>query len=288
MIGVISHDAGGAEVLSSWIKENPDNYSLLLGGPAKEIFQKKLYKQYPYINDVADVIGCKQTICSTGWQTDFEKKGILFSLKNSIYTTVFLDHWNFYLERFIYSGQELVPNEIKVPDIESKKIALKQLKCLNITIYKNHYLNQSVDEILNLSRSVIHKKRVFLYLCDPIEDFAREFGIDDDFWGYNEVDALEFFLKNIASKSNSYDEIILRKHPSETYEKYEWALGGKVKFSKNKTLAEDIANADTIFGCETYALVVALKSGKDVFYSIPPGGRKSLIPYSIPYLRDQI
>ena len=42
MIGVISHDAGGAEVLSSWIKENPDNYSLLLGGPAKEIFQKKL------------------------------------------------------------------------------------------------------------------------------------------------------------------------------------------------------------------------------------------------------
>ena len=40
---VVSHDAGGAEILSSWVRQHPEHKaSFLLMGPAKAIFLKKL------------------------------------------------------------------------------------------------------------------------------------------------------------------------------------------------------------------------------------------------------
>ncbi len=288
MIGVISHDAGGAEVLSSWIKENPGDYLLLLGGPAKEIFRKKLYKQYPHITDVADLTACKKTICSSGWQTDFEKKGIQFSLNNSVHTSVVLDHWNFYKERLIYEGKELIPHEIWVMDQESELIARNELKCKNISIKTNYYLNDSINEIAQLSKKNSNQKKTFLYLCDPIKDFANQFNIPESFWGYDEIDAINYFLKNITFFDNSFDELLLRKHPSESDEKYTWALSDKVKLSRDRSLHEDIAYSEMIFGCETYAIALAFKSGKDVLYTIPPEGRRSLIPYNIEYLSDKL
>ena len=35
MITIVSKDAGGAEILSSWVKNNPGNYRYYLSGPAK-------------------------------------------------------------------------------------------------------------------------------------------------------------------------------------------------------------------------------------------------------------
>ena len=36
-----SHDAGGAQVLSGYLKENHINYTGQIVGPAKKVFQKK-------------------------------------------------------------------------------------------------------------------------------------------------------------------------------------------------------------------------------------------------------
>ena len=39
---VVAHDAGGAEVVSAWVKKNPQNvFTYLLQGPAVKIFQKR-------------------------------------------------------------------------------------------------------------------------------------------------------------------------------------------------------------------------------------------------------
>ncbi len=42
MIAVVSHDAGGAEILSSWLLRNQEPYCLVLDGPAVAIFQRTL------------------------------------------------------------------------------------------------------------------------------------------------------------------------------------------------------------------------------------------------------
>ena len=40
---VVCHDAGGAEVVSAFVKDNPynQNFTLLVAGPAKKIFHKR-------------------------------------------------------------------------------------------------------------------------------------------------------------------------------------------------------------------------------------------------------
>ena len=45
MIGIVSHDAGGAEILSSWIKHNSNLFFIYsLSGPAIKIFKNKIGK----------------------------------------------------------------------------------------------------------------------------------------------------------------------------------------------------------------------------------------------------
>ena len=42
MITIASKDAGGAEILSSWVKKNPGKYKYYLREPALKIFKTKL------------------------------------------------------------------------------------------------------------------------------------------------------------------------------------------------------------------------------------------------------
>ena len=44
MITVVSHDAGGAELISSWILRNNMNFIPVLDGPAIKIFDRKFDK----------------------------------------------------------------------------------------------------------------------------------------------------------------------------------------------------------------------------------------------------
>ena len=40
---IVSHDVGGAELVSSWVRKNPgNNYSFVLGETAISIFKKNL------------------------------------------------------------------------------------------------------------------------------------------------------------------------------------------------------------------------------------------------------
>ena len=102
---------------------------------------------------------------------------------------------------------------------------------------------------------------------------------------YNEHDALKYFLRNLYQIDKNIEEITLRPHPSEKINKYNWIKKFdkvKIKFSKNKSLLEDIFYSDIVVGCETMAMVIAFISKKRVVTSIPPN-KKSKINISLPY-----
>ena len=42
---IVSNDAGAAEIISSFIKNNNDEYVFVLSGPAKKIFKRKIKKK---------------------------------------------------------------------------------------------------------------------------------------------------------------------------------------------------------------------------------------------------
>ena len=71
-IGVVSHDAGGAEILSNWLltdKKNSHYYHL--SGPAIKIFKKNIGSLNTLtLNQLVE--NCDSLICGTSWQSDFE------------------------------------------------------------------------------------------------------------------------------------------------------------------------------------------------------------------------
>ena len=73
-------------------------------------------------------------------------------------------------------------------------------------------------------------------------------------------------------------------HPSETRDKYvNWIKtksGYNIKISNcNSNLYEDIAKADWVVGCNSYALVIALKAKIKVACTLPPHAPDCILPF---------
>ena len=70
-VAVVCHDAGGAEIVSSWVKKNKNNYSFYLAGPAKKIFKNKL--NVGSSDNLEKIIKKSDwLLCGTSWQNNIE------------------------------------------------------------------------------------------------------------------------------------------------------------------------------------------------------------------------
>ena len=74
MLGVVCCDAGGAEIVSSWLKKNKKTFLVSAKGPAKKIFQK-LYKNIEFEPLSKLLNNSKEIITGTGF-TEFEVNAI--------------------------------------------------------------------------------------------------------------------------------------------------------------------------------------------------------------------
>ncbi|MDC0586981.1 hypothetical protein OAP06_04455, partial [Gammaproteobacteria bacterium] len=77
--------------------------------------------------------------------------------------------------------------------------------------------------------------------------------------------------------------IVIRPHPSDKEGKYQELIdntpGFSIKIDAERKLYESIGSAHWIAGCETYALVIAIHSGKKVFCSLPPWSPQCRLPH---------
>ena len=281
MIAIVSHDAGGAEILSSWIRQNPQPCCLALGGPAISIFQRKLgdFENIP----LADAIErCDWVLCGTSWQSDLERQAIALARIATKKVIAFLDHWVNYPERFKLDGETLLPNEIWVGDVDAKNIARKIFPYVKVILTANPYLEDLQFELKALQKSSNYSKQCsVLYLCEPIREHALLAYGDERYWGYTEEDAIQFFLENIDALGGNVNRIQIRPHPSEIKNKYDWVKKENSlvdELDSTKSLIEQIVEADIVVGCESMAMVVALMAKKRVISSIPPGGRECSLP----------
>ena len=75
MICVVSHDAGGAEIISSHIRRSSLDCNYVLAGPALKIFERKL-GPIP-LNSLEDGLQKSDSLlCGTSWQSDLEWRAI--------------------------------------------------------------------------------------------------------------------------------------------------------------------------------------------------------------------
>jgi len=282
-VAVVSHDAGGAEILSSWILRNNNFFCfVVLEGPAIAIFDKKCVVAEKLTLAEA-ITKCDWVLCGTGWASNLEREAIRLGRQQGKKTVAFLDHWSNYKERFEdFNNVLILPNEIWVGDEYAKRIAESEFPNIPIKLQINPYfldLRRDLAQI-KVNKSPTNKVSI-LYVCEPIAEHAyRKYGNERHF-GYTEDDSLKYFLRNIEFLYLDIVDITIRPHPSEKLDKYHWAkaiVPDLIRFGGSTSLIQEVAEADIVVGCGSMAMVVALLASKRVICCIPPGGSPNKLP----------
>ena len=287
---VVAHDAGGAEILASWIKRNRiSNFEMVLEGPAIAVFERRLgwLKNRCVEKEIRNGLGGKSWVLTgSGWQSDLEWSAIRIAKERSIRVVTYLDHWVNYEERFTRHDVECLPNEIWVGDQYAFKIARASFPTVNVTLVPNP-LFADIQELQEqkVFSSADDQVRI-LYVCEPVAEHAKKRYGNEKHWGYTEFEALDYFFENLERivDRKSISHITIRPHPAEDLDKYSY-LDAKesewppIRRSYQQVLVDEIAGHNWVFGCESMALVIAVLMGKKVFSCIPPNGKECDLPH---------
>ncbi|TGM25932.1 hypothetical protein [Leptospira levettii] len=284
MITIVSHDAGGAEILSNYALQNKDDYQFVLEGPAVPIFSKLLGEIK--IKSLEDTIrNTNLYLTGTSWQSEIEKLAILTAKKSQIKVVSFIDHWVNYKERFFYKDQLVLPDEIWVGDEDAYQLAKSIFPLDIVKLKSNPYFESLKSYFKNLKPAIPSSEGSnILFICENISDHAKKSFNDERYWGYTETDAIEYFFKNLEKLYIRSGNYTFRPHPSDEIGKYNWILDKypnfPIQISNQVPLFEQIAKSDLVVGCESMALIVASLANKKVVSCIPPEGKTLGLPQS--------
>ena len=124
-IGIVCHDAGGAEIISHWVKQNKINPILHLEGPAIKIFKRVLSKLN--LVSLEELIeNSNLLMLGTSWQSDLEKKSFIVARKKiNLKIIVVFDHWvdfDFFGHQLVIHLSEVPKNETPSNPVDGKEV----------------------------------------------------------------------------------------------------------------------------------------------------------------------
>ena len=131
MIAIVAHDAGGAEILSSYVLQNKTSFVFVLDGPAIKVFLRKLPK-LKIVTLAQALDSAESLLAGSSYPNDFELQAIKAFREIGKKTVTFLDHWINYKLRFIRDGREILPDQIWVGDTFAERKARKDFPNVEI------------------------------------------------------------------------------------------------------------------------------------------------------------
>jgi len=241
-------------------------------GPAVNVFERKLggglvrHPELPALDGVAFVL------CGSSGAATLERRAVRRARAAGVRCAVWLDHWTNYAMRFELDGAFVLPSEVWVCDEHAAALARAELPGADVRVKGNPYLEDFAGEVRALERASgpreAHAERI-LYVTEPTS-FAAE--------------ALEQYLRHLAESAGGGEaELRIRTHPAEPADKYDAVLGRhagalRAQDASGGTLAEDVAWADTVVGCDTMAMIAAAEAGRRVISVLPPDVQPHLPP----------
>lgn len=277
MILVACHDAGGAELVSSFISRTGVLARAVLSGPAERIFARKL----PNITRIslAEGLTCaSRLICGTSWPATLECEAILAAREAGVPSVAVLDHWINYRRRFERNGVFYNPDVVWVCDELAEQIAHKELPELAVTRIENPYRLELIDQLAAMPSVESRRSLSILYVTEPTAEASLLLYGDSRHFGYTEIQALREFLIRLNDWVE-VGEVVIRPHPTEPADKYSWACAdSRIRIDVGAPLLMQVAYADIVVGCNSMAMVVASWLAKRVMCAIPKGGRGFSLP----------
>ena len=279
---VVSHDAGGAEILASYVAQNRLDCRLVLAGPAVQVFQRRLgpIRLDPLVEAISASEWC---LLGTSWQSDLEWQALAEAKRLGKRTVTYLDHWVNYAERFERRGVQRLPNEIWVGDEDAHALALHHFPGTPVKLEPNPYFIHVAQEIARLEAATPAARPAqarVLFVCENLSGFGRQRFGDERHWGYTEFDALEYLFSRIRDLCVPVHSVRIRPHPSDPAGKYAGLIAAHTPLAElggDKPLLQEIVESDIVAGCESMALVAALLAKRRVLCTVPPGSRVSFI-----------
>jgi hypothetical protein len=289
MFAIVSHDAGGAEILASYVARNNLDCRFVLEGPALAVFRRRLGDIETCSLETA-IAACDTILTGTSWQSDLELRAIVLAHSLHRHCVSFIDHWGHYLERFERGDQLTLPDEIWVGDDLAMTLAQQCFPEMPISLVANPHFADIADKLAALPRPRNAAGQRLLYVCEPLSEHGLlQFG-NERHWGYTEFDSLAYVMENLDRIDANIQSIVVRPHPSEAPGKYDVtirSMGAMATLGGAVPLLEEIAQADIVAGCESMAMVIGLLAGRRVISVIPPGGKPCVLPHAaIEHLHD--
>lgn len=291
---VACHDAGAANLIAAWLRSWRSEIRLCLAGPAAELWRR--------LNPDAELLplgrglnGASTLLSGTGWASEHEHEARKQAQNLCIRSIAVVDHWVNYRERFIRHEELILPNELWVADAYAKAKAQHCFPGMPVRELPNVYLQGLVDDVISCGYvPPAEKPGNVLYILEPIR---RDWGASERQDARpSELQAFEYFLAYLERLHAADAHIVLRPHPSDQAGKYDdWPVrfvNLDLKIDAATPLAHQIAWADWVVGCESFALVAALEAGRIVYSSLPPWAPPCSLPHRelrhIRHLQEQV
>lgn len=238
------------------------------------IFARRL-GEVEVLGELPELRGFELVLCGSSVSARLERRVVRTARAAGVRCAVWLDHWVNYPARFVLDGTTVLPDELWVADEHAERVARETVPGPPVLVQGNPYLEDAAAEIRALEQPHEGIERV-LYVSEPTSVAAERATGDPLAWGYEERAALRGYLEHRGSGG----ALRLRTHPSEPPGKYAAEIEAfGLELSAGRSLAQDIAWADTVVGCDTMAMAVALQAGRRVVSVIPPGGRPLSLPF---------
>ncbi len=268
-IAFVAHDAGAANLVIHYFKHYSIRVVPFLQGPALQIWQRHFPGQ-PIADSLFDCIyGSELLISGTGWASNLEHESRVIANQMSIRTIAVLDHWTNYEQRFVRDGLTQFPEVIWVFDEEARMMATAAFGHIPVHVLPNVYIAQILSKIVPDSGS-----RRLLFLSEPV---GQRWGTTTP----GEFLAFEYFYKNLNKLNLEDCEIIVKPHPFDDLAKFDHPMFNqpRIQVHADISLEEAISCSTSVFGIESYAMVIAKMSGRSVYSCIPPNEYSISLPH---------
>ena len=271
-VAVVCHDAGACNLILPWLQQPGLHVRAVMQGPALALWRAR-FGHAPLCSSLAAALaGVQLVLTGTGWASTLEHDARMLAQRLNLRSAAVVDHWVNYAQRFVFDGVQQWPDEFWLTDEMAVDLACQHFPQHRLRCYANRYLQEQAQAIAPLRPG---QGDVLLVMEPMRSDWGR--GVA------GEWQALEFFMQHRAAVGiGQHTRLRLRPHPSDPEGKYDgWVASHPgVVLDRQPSLALAMNDARWVVGCESYALVVALAAGREVWSILPPWAPTCRLPHA--------